>query len=181
MHINTAEPAAVISYIALGVVLATAVFTDLRSRRIPNLLTLAAALMGFGFQVWNFGSDGAINAASGLCAGFLALIPIYLWGGMGAGDVKLMASVGAFLNFKLAVIAASLTLVAGGIFGLAILLWRRGFHSMAGRYVGTFRLLLVTGQLGHQGPQAGEAAAVCFPYALAVALGTGSTLVWHGL
>ncbi|MGH8520948.1 MAG: A24 family peptidase [Gammaproteobacteria bacterium] len=181
MNIDTAEPTTIIPFLALAIVLATAVYTDLRNRRIPNLLTAAAALIGFGFQIWNFGLEGVVNASSGLCAGLIALIPIYWLGGMGAGDVKLMAAVGAFLGFKLAAIAAALTLVTGALFGLVILSWRGGFQSMARRYLGTFRFLLATGHLSHRGPQAGEAAAVRFPYALAIALGTGWTLIWQGL
>ena len=73
---------------------------DVRERRIPNVLTgpaIAIALtLHFGISGW--GSFGAASLA-GLCAGGAMLI-FFLAGGMGAGDVKLMAALGCFVGMR---------------------------------------------------------------------------------
>src|SRR5438067_560156 len=89
------EPAMVV---ALAVVLVTAIGTDLRSSRIPNWLTFSA--MGFALvgHAWLNGFSGALFSLAGLGTGLGLFLVIYYFGNFGAGDVKLMAAVGAFVG-----------------------------------------------------------------------------------
>ncbi len=75
-----------------------ALVTDFRDHRIPNLLTLPALLGGLMFHAATGGLTGSLWALKGaLFGGALLIIPFAL-GGMGGGDVKLLAAAGAWLG-----------------------------------------------------------------------------------
>lgn len=141
--------------------LAAAAIVDLRTRRIPNLLTISAALVGLLLNVSRSGSAGAVAGGAGLLSGFAAFLPFYLAGGLGAGDVKAMAAVGAFLGPKAALLAAISTFGVGGLGALLVLAaarWR------AARTQAAWRLR--------------DACRQRFPYGLAIACGTALALPW---
>src|SRR5947209_11249935 len=75
-----------------------AAYTDLRSRRIPNWLTLSAAVIGLGLNLALGGAAGGLTAVLGLGLGLAMLLPFYLLRAVGAGDVKLLAALGALLG-----------------------------------------------------------------------------------
>ena len=110
--------------VPLLAILAVATFSDLRDRRIPNGLSLGGAALGLLINVTSFGPTGALLAVLGwaLCLG--CLIPVYVTGGTAAGDVKLMAMVGAFLGPVNGFVACLLTLVAGALLASLCLAWR---------------------------------------------------------
>ncbi|NLY56765.1 MAG: prepilin peptidase [Firmicutes bacterium] len=81
--------------LTLGSLLVMAVYTDVRYRRIPNALLVPFAIWGMALQAYAFGWPGAADAAGGLGLGLLLLLPAYLAGGIGGGDVKLLATIGA--------------------------------------------------------------------------------------
>ena len=71
---------------------------DLKTRRIPNFLTLGGVLGGLGFQLGYHGLPGLLDGLAGLGLGFGLLLGPYLLGGLGAGDVKASAALGAWLG-----------------------------------------------------------------------------------
>lgn len=75
-----------------------AVTTDLRGLRIPNILTLPLLLCGIAYHTFAEGGPGTLASGSGLFAGFIVLLPLYVIGAMGAGDLKLSAALGAWLG-----------------------------------------------------------------------------------
>lgn len=171
----------------LAALLAAAVVTDLRSRRIPNLLVLAGLAMAFAMHAIALASHskpptGAIWWAplAGLVAGLVMLMPLYLLRGCGAGDVKLMAMVGAFIGVKAVLAAALYTLLAGGALSLVFMLVDRGIaaHTLA-----NVRLML-SEQMAHASGSDDvpivplQHTAARLPYAVAIALGTGASLLW---
>jgi prepilin peptidase CpaA len=127
--------------------LITAAVTDLRSRRIPNLLTypmMAAALV---CHLAATGGGGLLFALSGLALGIAVFIIPYAMGGMGAGDVKLMGSVGAALGAKGVLMAAVYTGLIGGLYAVALMLvHRRESRGIIARYATTFKTLAFTGE-----------------------------------
>ena len=94
--------------------------TDFRSRRIPNALTLTAILVALVAHAITGGVHGLAQAGLGMLVGGGILLPGWLMGWMGAGDVKLMAAVGAWLAWPASLTATLVSLIAGGVFALAV-------------------------------------------------------------
>jgi len=115
---------------ALGIG-AVACATDIRSSRIPNLLTFSAILAGLLFHALLPQGGGLTLALLGMVAGLLVFFPIFALGAMGAGDVKLMAALGAWLGWQPVIYVALYGAVAGGILALALALWRGYLRTAA--------------------------------------------------
>lgn len=92
---------------------------DWRSHQIPNSLVLFVAASGLIYQMLAYGALGIGQSVLGMLLGLAALLPFYLMKGMAAGDVKLMAAVGAWLPLMTLSSAVLLTLLIGGVMGLA--------------------------------------------------------------
>lgn len=106
----------------LVVFVSIAAMTDLRSRRIPNALVasgLAASLMLHGFSP---AGQGLAFALLGALTGFALFLPMYLLKGMAAGDVKLMAAVGAFAGPATTVHIALAAFVVGGVLAIVLII-----------------------------------------------------------
>ena len=118
------EPAIVV---LLTCVLVTAIGTDLRSSRIPNWLTFPA--MGFALvgHAWLGGLPGAIFSLAGLGAGLGLFLILYVSGSIGAGDVKLMAAVGAIVGPYGALLSGLLAIMVGGLYALGAMCYQWGF------------------------------------------------------
>ncbi len=119
---------------SLCCLLAAACWTDVRERRISNKLVLIGALMGLaintvlpegtGLLGANSGGLGFERALGGFVIGLGALLPLYMIRAMGAGDVKLMAMIGAFLGPMSVIGAVLMTLLAGGVLAVAVAMWK---------------------------------------------------------
>lgn len=109
----------------LVVVLLLACYTDLAARRIPNLLSFGGLLAGLGCQILLPEGAGFVSALQGVGLGFALFLPLYLLRAMGAGDVKLMAMVGAFVGVEQIIGVVLSTLIVGGILSVLVVL-RRG-------------------------------------------------------
>ena len=118
--------------VLLAIVLGTAVMTDLRLSRIPNWLTFPAMTIALGAHMWTNGIAGLFFSLTGLGAGFALFLIIYLAGRIGAGDVKLMAAVGALMGPYGALLSGILAMVVGGGYALGAMCYQWGF-SNAGR------------------------------------------------
>ncbi|MEN8260683.1 MAG: A24 family peptidase [Pseudomonadota bacterium] len=164
----------------LLLVLVAATLTDATRHRIPNPLTLGGILIAIAWHSWMSGWLGLLNSLGGLALGLLLLLPLYLRRVMGAGDVKLMATAGAFLGWSDTLIATSFSLMAGGVFALFLLLAHGGGGALLRRWLVTFKALFTTGEFIYIRPQPTEAAAMRFPYAVAIAVGTTVCLWWLG-
>ena len=110
--------------ILLGILVAIAAVFDIRSRRIPNWLVLAGLVVGVGWNVYASGWSGLLRAAEGLGLGFILYFPLYLIRARGAGDVKLLAAVGAVVGPGNCLWIFLLTAVLGGAIALILLMFR---------------------------------------------------------
>jgi prepilin peptidase CpaA len=146
--------------------LAAAVFTDVRTRRIPNWLTAAITGAGFGIA-FGGGAVTPAQAALGMIAGLLLMMPGHVIGATGAGDVKLMAAIGVLVGPGVVLKAFLYTAVAGGVFALAVAV-RRGM--LADTLYGTQRL--VTAPLAAPQTIKSPSRANRFAYGPAIAVGT---------
>jgi prepilin peptidase CpaA len=110
--------------ILLGILVAIAAIFDIRYRRIPNWLVLAGLIVGLVWNVYASGWSGLLRASEGLGLGFVLYFPLYLIRARGAGDVKLLAAVGAVAGPGNVVWIFILTAVLGGIIALLLLIFR---------------------------------------------------------
>jgi len=147
-------------WIAILVGVAAAV-DDLARRQIANWIPAAALAGGLGWQIGQHGWLGWLYARGGAAAGFGVFLIFYLLGGMGGGDIKLMAGFGALLGAGRLLEAALWTAGTGGLLALGVL----AFRSLRRR----------TGA----GVTAG-ASSDSIPYAPAIALGVWLSLVPKG-
>jgi prepilin peptidase CpaA len=106
--------------IFVGTLLSLACVSDLRTRRIPNALTFSAAAAALIFHFIAGGWQAAGQSLVGLFVGGLLFLPMFALRGMGAGDVKLLAAVGAWLGPIQVVIAAVATSLAGGVLAIVV-------------------------------------------------------------
>lgn len=110
--------------ILVALVVSAAAATDLRSRRIPNWLTLSGIIAGVSVNWAVSGLSGLRSSLTGLALAFGVYFALYCLRAMGAGDVKLMAAVGAIVgpaNWIEILIATSL---AGGVLALVLMIWK---------------------------------------------------------
>src|SRR3954447_5439537 len=108
-------------YAAIATAVMAAVF-DLRSRRIPNHLTFGAAAVALFVALLTGGMSAAGTNLTGWLLATALWLPIYALGGMGAGDVKLLAAVGAWVGPAEVFHAALYSAIAGGVMAAGVAL-----------------------------------------------------------
>jgi prepilin peptidase CpaA len=119
--------------IAVGV---AACITDLRFRKVPNWLTGSTVFAGLVAHAVVAGGQGIAAAVVGLAVGLAVFFPFFALGGMGGGDVKLMAALGTWVGWSTIVWTALFGAVAGGVLGIAVALahgyLRQAFSNIGG-------------------------------------------------
>ncbi|MBS1823806.1 MAG: prepilin peptidase [Acidobacteria bacterium] len=156
-----------------ALVLLAAVF-DFRSRTVPNWLTVCGAVAGAALHVGLNGWGGLKFSLLGLGLGFLIFLPLFALRGMGGGDVKLMAAIGAMAGVSNTFVIFILTAVLGGVLAIAMLLWKGGLGRTM-RNVGHILSQLGRGKAPHTGrPELDidQSTSMKLPYAIPMALGT---------
>lgn len=159
--------------VLIAVLLVASAF-DLHQRRIPNRLLAVALVMAVTLHVAS-GNPAALltSCAAGFVLGLLMFLPLYLLRGMAAGDVKLMATVGAFLGPSLVFQASLATYCCGGVLALLTVLYKRRSRAA---FANVFALLLpalMRVQGVRLAPDSTAVASVGgMPYAVAITAGT---------
>lgn len=182
------SPILLLAGTALGALLGAAVWHDVRTRRIPNGLVLGGALAGLALNAAlpagaslfadPPGGLGLLASLAGLGLGLATLLPMYALGAMGAGDVKLMAMVGAFLGPDGVLGAALLSLLTGGVLALAMALWMGALPQVLGNLCLMLRHSLLGWLLGNAATfEPPPASTGQLAYAIAIAGGTAITIV----
>jgi len=174
----------------LAVLLIMVTWQDVKGFRIPNKLVLSGIFFGVVLngllpQGWGFnsvlpGGLGWLDSLQGFAVGLLVFMPLYWLRVMGAGDVKLMSMVGAFLgpNDILGVVLA--TFVAGGLMALIVVMRSKQLSQM----LQNIKLMLLGGLVKMsiwQLPLMNDLPVSVgkLPYALAITVGTFIFLAWQ--
>lgn len=154
------------------VVLAIATFTDLRSRRIPNWLVVPFLVAGVTVSTWLRGWHGLGQSLEGMALGGLLLGILFCMGGMGMGDVKLCAAIGAWIGPAQLALALVVTGFAGGIMAIC---WAIGGGFLGELLRGTGKVMggfLKHGLRPQPDVVLANPLARKMPYAPAIAIGT---------
>lgn len=167
--------------ILLAAILLTAVCTDLRGQRIPNWLTFPAMAFALIFHGTTQGLDGLLFSLAGLALGCGVMLLPYLFGAMGAGDVKLMMATGAFLGASATFQAFILTSLIGGVYALAMLVRHKGaVRRIFGALCDSASLLLATRRFAYV-RQTDDRKMPRLCYGVAIAAGTlGAMYMTYG-
>lgn len=152
---------------------------DLRTRRIPNYLTFGGALLGFIYFFATAGWIGLGHSVEGWLVGFLLFIPFFLLRGLGGGDVKMLAALGAWFGPAGMLVVAFYTAVAGGVIALIFVL-ARGYFTTAFKnlwlLLSHWRVVGIrpVNEISLENPKAPR-----LPYGVAIAAGALTTLWLH--
>ena len=169
----------------LMALLLVAAISDARTGRIPNWLVFGGALYALTYNAFFpvYPRDiGILFALGGLSVGLVAFLPAYLFRVLGAGDVKLMAMVGAFIGTWATVEAVLATLIAGGVLAIALALFSGRLVPMLRNVSMVFRGTLLTFGTGVGGLTIqGGSSAGRMPYGVAIAAGTIGYLILEQL
>lgn len=156
------------------IVASICLITDILRRRIYNVVTLPSVAIGLALGVVSGGWNGLFVSAAGLAVGFALMILPYYVGGMGAGDVKLMAALGALMGLAPIVQIFLYTAIIGGVIAVISAL-SRGTLKRAFRNIANWTTSLILQRIG--GVKGGlkdtqlEQTAGWIPYGVAIALG----------
>lgn len=155
---------------------AAASITDITTRRIPNVLTFGAAAGALLVRGMLFGTAGVIDAGAGWLTGFLIVFPLFFVRGLGAGDVKLVAALGAWVGPVDAVWLALYASMCGGVVGVGYALARGYLRTAFSNMVTIGNHWRTTGFKPVPGLTLENADSLKLPYAIPILLGTLVTL-----
>jgi len=118
-----------------------ALYCDLRTRRVPNAITLPAIALALALQATLNGTEGLIEALQGGGLGLILLLPLFAAGKFGGGDVKLLVAIGALRGASFLWRAALLGAMAGGVLAFGLLAYHRelGYVALGVMSKGSYR------------------------------------------
>ena len=167
----------------LSSVLVVAAVIDGRKLKVPNWITFPLIISGWVFSAVCFGWAGLGWSLVGTGVGLGLLLPAYSIGGMGAGDVKLLAGVGAWVWGTDTFYAFCVSSVIGGVIAIAMVLIRGKWHHHFYQFLG-----IVTEIVTIQNPDTLSTLAaerkstmMLLPYGIPIALGTIAYFLWSGM
>lgn len=160
-----------------GVVLIS-LYTDLKSRRILNMVVVPGVVLAFACNLWYSGAPGLLISLKGLLVGLALFFLPFILGGMGAGDVKLMGFIGSVMGPQFAVLTGLGTGVAGGLVALVVLVKQNKLGPALRRIWQT--LSLMVGRREVAGIEAMDKAeySAAFPYGVAIVSGVGMATLY---
>lgn len=170
--------------IALATLIASA--TDLWKFKVHNALTVPTLLIGLVASTWLGGLAGLSSSFLGATLGFGLLIGFHLVGGVGAGDVKLLAAIGAWLGPQLTFDVFIASALLGGAYSAVLVIARGGWLALLAELMTTRQALAGPG--GWKRPASTIEAEVLrpdrrrrlVPFAAMTCLGYFATLAWWG-
>lgn len=157
------------SNLLLFVLLAVCIVTDIRKRKIYNAVLFPVLAAAFIMNTCFSGLPGLEDSLLGGVAGFGILLLPYLLGGMGAGDVKLLAVIGAIKGIVFVLMAAFYMAIAGGIIALFVLLFKKGIRKRLNQIVYCFHGM--QNGISFSPFSDKEGLRTTYPYGLAIAAG----------
>jgi prepilin peptidase CpaA len=158
----------------ISLVLIVAAWIDGRKLKVPNWLTFPLILSGWAVSGYLFGWSGLYSSLLGTAVGLGLLLPAYAIGGMGAGDVKLLAGVGAWIGMAHTFWAFVLTVVIGAILAVAMVAARGAWGKHIRQFFAILFEILIVRNPEKLAALAAERKPkmLLLPYGIPIAIGT---------
>ncbi len=167
----------------LTVVLVVAAVIDVWKLKVPNWITFPLVISGWVYSTAYFGWPGLGWSLVGTAIGLALLMPAYAIGGMGAGDVKLLAGVGAWVWGTVTFYAFCLSAIVGGAIALAMILHSRQWRKHKSQFASILTEILVVRNPDQLATLAAErkSSMMLLPYGIPIAIGSITYFTWAGM
>jgi prepilin peptidase CpaA len=167
-----------------------AAFTDVLRFKVYNILTFPLLAGGLAYRAWVGGMDGFWDSMAGVLLGFGVLLYPYLFGAFGAGDVKFVAAVGAWMGLKPMVPVLLIGCLATGVYAVVLLVKHNGYReAWQNLQVALFRILILGRQFGAEDnlervqtvAQQAERRKRLIPFSAMITVGIVTSFIWSRL
>ncbi len=151
--------------------------------KVPNWITFPMILSGWAVSAYSFGWEGLAWSLVGTIVGLALLLPAYAVGGMGAGDVKLLAGVGAWVGASTTFYAFCVSAVIGGIIAVGMILYRRAWSKHYAQYWMIWTELVTIRDPDKLSTIAAarKSSMLLLPYGIPIAIGTIAYFAFTGM
>jgi prepilin peptidase CpaA len=165
------------------IVLIVAAVIDGFELKVPNWVTFPFILSGWAYSTVAFGWEGLGWSLFGTVVGLALLLPAYAIGGMGAGDVKLLAGVGAWIYGMHTAYAFSASAIVGAILAVGMVVVRRGWKRHSAQFLVILNEILVIRNPEQLAAIAAERkpTMMLLPYGIPIAIGSIGYFLWAGM
>jgi prepilin peptidase CpaA len=143
-------------------------WTDYRHRRIPNWLTITGVVLGIAVNTTTLGWPGMKLSLEGAGLGLVLLLPFVLVRALGAGDWKLVGSLGAFLGPHRLLVALAGAILLAGLMAVILIVYRRRVGQTL-RNMGRLFLAFATGHPGVSSVSLDNPESLKVPFGVAMA------------
>jgi prepilin peptidase CpaA len=151
--------------------------------KVPNWITFPMVLSGIVYNTVAFGWEGLGASLLGMVVGLALLLPAYAIGGMGAGDVKLLAGVGAWVGVTTTFYSFCVSAVIGGLIAVGMVLVGRSWNKHKNQFLTIVNEMVTIGNPAELSAIAAErkSSMLLLPYGIPIAIGTIAYFIWAGL
>ena len=176
-------------YWLVSVVLVVAAVIDGIQLKVPNWITFPMIISGWIYSAVSFGLAGEGWYVGlgwsmlGTVVGLALLLPAYAIGGMGAGDVKLLAGVGAWIHSTHTTYAFAVSVIIGAILAVLMVLYKRAWSKHSSQFWMIFNEILEVKDPNKLSEIAAErkSSMLLLPYGIPIAIGTIAYFAWTGM
>ncbi len=165
------------------ILLVVAAVIDGIQLKVPNWLTFPMILSGWIYSGVAFGWEGLGWSLVGTAIGLGLLLPAYAIGGMGAGDVKLMAGIGAWVWGSVTFYAFCVSAVVGAVLAVLMVLYQRAWQKHRAQFLlilGEIMTIRDPNQLSAIAAER-KSTMMLLPYGIPIAIGTIAYFAWEGM
>jgi len=168
---------------AVTITLVVAAFIDGYKLKVPNWLTFPMVVSGWIAGAVFFGWAGLGWSLLGTAVGLGLLLPAYAIGGMGAGDVKLLAGVGAWVGVSHTLWAFVVSVIVGAAIAVAMVICRRRWRHHQSQFLGILTEILIVRNPSQLSAMAAErkSSMMLLPYGIPIAIGSIAYFAWWGM